>query len=85
MCSLILLVAVFPPIFIFVILAVLLCTQTLRRMDVRRAYSPARLVVVLHGWGARHVTRDQEDVDGSYVYMPPSNRQNIDKGRGEES
>jgi hypothetical protein len=85
MCSLILLIAVFLPISIFVILAVLLCTQILRRMDVRRAYSPARLVVVLHGWGARHVTPDQEDVDGSYVYMPPSNRQNIDKGRSEES
>jgi hypothetical protein len=71
MCSLILLIAVFPPIFIFVILAVLLCTQTLRRMDARRAYSPARLEVVLHGWGSRWVAPDQEDVDGSYVFIAP--------------
>jgi hypothetical protein len=49
MCSLILLIAVFLPVSIFVILAVLLCTQILRRMDVRRVYSSARLVVVLHG------------------------------------
>jgi hypothetical protein len=74
MCSLILLIAVFLPVFISVILAALLCTETLRRLDVRTACSAAglaRLVVVLHGWGSRWVAPDQEDVDGSYVFIAP--------------